>query len=236
VVSDARLAELAANLDAVRARIAAACAAAGRAAADVALVAVSKTWPAADVLRLHSLGVRDFGESRDQDAKPKAAALAGAGAEVRWHFVGRLQRNKCASVAGYASVVHAVDRPELVDALGAAAERRTRLVDALVQVSLDGDPERGGVAPTGVAALADAVAAAPGLRLAGVMAVAPLGGDPDAAFGALAAVAAGLRRSHPDAATVSAGMTGDLEAAIRHGSTCVRVGTALFGSRSAPLH
>ncbi|HZG93454.1 MAG TPA: YggS family pyridoxal phosphate-dependent enzyme [Mycobacteriales bacterium] len=234
-MSDPRLAELAAALAAVRARIAGACAA-GRDPAEVTLVAVSKTWPAADVLRLHSLGVRDFGESRDQDAKAKATALAAAGADVRWHFVGRLQRNKCASVAGYSSVVHAVDRREVVDALSAAAARQGRLVDALVQVSLDGDPERGGVARAAVPELAEAVAAAAGLRLAGVMAIAPLGGDPDAAFGALAATAAELRRSHPAAATVSAGMTGDLEAAIRHGSTCVRVGTALFGSRGVPLH
>jgi hypothetical protein len=235
-MTDPRLAELSANLDAVRAQIAEACAAAGRDAGEVALVAVSKTWPAADVLRLHALGVRDFGESRDQDASAKAGALSAAGADVRWHFVGRLQRNKCASVAGYASAVHAVDRPGLVDALAGPAERAGRLVDAYVQVSLDGDPGRGGAPVDRVPSLADAVAAAAGLRLAGVMAVAPLGADPDEAFEALSLIAADVRAAHPEAVGISSGMTGDLAQAIRHGSTCVRVGTAVFGSRAVPLH
>jgi PLP dependent protein len=235
VSSDPRLDELAANLAAVRQRVAAACLAAGRDPAEVTIVAVSKTWPAADVLRLHSLGITDFGENRDQEAKVKAAALADAGTAVRWHFVGRLQRNKCASVARYADVVHAVDRPEVVDALSAGAVRAGRTLDALVQLSIDGDPERAGAAAADVPALADRVAAGRGLRLAGLMAIVPLGGDPEAAFAALADAAAAVRRTHPEAVMMSAGMTGDLEPAIAHGSTCVRVGTALFGGRATPL-
>jgi pyridoxal phosphate enzyme (YggS family) len=235
VSDDPRLDDLADNLRLVRERIAAACQAAGRQPADVTLVAVSKTWPAADVLRLQSLGHGDFGENREQEASAKAAALSAAGARVRWHFVGRLQRNKCASIARYADVVHAVDRSEVVDALSGGAVRAGRTLDALVQLSIDGDPQRGGAIAAEVPALAEQIAAAPGLRLAGVMAIAPLDLDPEPAFAALADVAAAVRRTHPEATMVSAGMTDDLEPAITHGSTCVRVGTAVFGGRATLL-
>ena len=235
-MSDARVAELSANLDAVRRRIAAACTAAGRPADEVRLVAVSKTWPASDVLALRSLGVTDFGESYDQEAKAKAASLAAMGLSPRWHFVGRLQRNKCASIAGYADVVHAVDRTEVVDALSGGAVRAGRVVDVLVQVSLDGDPERGGVRPDALPEVADAVAGAQGLALRGVMAVPPRDVSPEAAFLALAEVSQRLQSAHPLASIVSAGMTVDLESAIAAGSTCVRVGTAVFGRRDQVLH
>ena len=226
--------ELAANLDATRARIAAACADAGRSPDEVVLVAVTKTWPATDVRLLAELGVRDVGENRDQEAREKHDACADL--DLRWHFVGQLQRNKVGSVATYADVVHSVDRLPLVASLNRAAEARERAVVALVQVSLETEGAgRGGAHPDDVPALADAVADAPGLILGGVMAVAPLGADADEAFGRLAVVAADLRRSHPEAGIVSAGMTGDLEAAIRHGATHVRVGTALLGRRSVPV-
>lgn len=227
-----RLGELDAALAAVRDRIADACRAAGRDPAEVTLVAVSKTFPANDVLLLRSLGVADFGESYDAEAAAKAAALAQAGVTPRWHFVGGLQRNKARSVASYASVVHSLDRPEVVDALARAAARAGRVVDGLVQVRLDDAEGRSGVAPADAEALADRVAASGGVRLAGVMCVAPLGGDARAAFAALREVSERLRRSHPDATTISAGMTGDLADAIAEGSNCVRVGTALFGGRA----
>lgn len=219
--------ELATNLEEVERRIAAACAAAGRPRGDVLLIAVSKTWPAADVAALRDLGVTDFGENRDQEAGPKAAAVP----DVRWHFVGHLQTNKARSVASYAGVVHSLDRPALVKALNEGAERAGRVVEVLVQVSLDGDPGRGGAVPAGVPALADAAAAVEWLRLAGVMAVAPLGADPAEAFGRLAQVAAAVRAQHPAATTISAGMSGDLEAAVAAGANALRVGTALFGRR-----
>ena len=219
--------DLAANLAAVEQRVAAACASAGRDRSEVTLVAISKTWPAADVAALRDLGVRDFGENRDQEAAPKAAAVP----DVRWHFVGAVQTNKARSVASYADVVHSVDRPGLVTALSAGAVRTGRVVDALVQVSLDGAPGRGGASPADVPQLADAVAAAAGLRLAGVMAVAPLDGDPAEAFARLAEVAAELRTQHHQAVTVSAGMSGDLEQAVAAGANALRVGTALFGHR-----
>jgi pyridoxal phosphate enzyme (YggS family) len=225
--ADPRSAEIAANLAAVRARIEAAAAAAGRDPAELTLVAVTKTFPVADAARLLALGVGDLGEARDQEARPKAAALPGA----RWHFVGRLQRNKARSVPAYASLVHTLDRSELVGALAAGAERADRRLDVLVQVSLDGDPDRGGAAPADVHALADAAEATGRLRPVGVMAVAPLGADPDASFAALAGVADRLRADRPDATVVSAGMSGDLEAAVRHGATHLRIGTALLGGR-----
>ncbi len=242
----ARRAQIAGGLARVRGRIAAACTAAGRSPEEVTLVAVTKTYPAGDVLHLVSLGIRDIGENRDQEAAPKAAevalALAGdpalAGTEpVRWHFVGQLQRNKCRSVARYAHLVHSVDRPELVTALAGA---RRRMADAgttngplgvLVQLSLDDDPARGGVPVAGLAGLAAAIAAEPTLALRGVMAVAPLDSPPDRAFARLAEVARGLRADHPSATIVSAGMSGDLESAVAFGATHVRIGSALLGKR-----
>jgi pyridoxal phosphate enzyme (YggS family) len=234
-MTDPRSAEIAANLAEVRGRIAAACASAGRNPAEVTLVAVTKTFGADDVRRLLALGLADVAENRDQEARAKVAALAAdpPPAPARWHFVGRLQRNKCRSVAGYASAVHSVDRNELVDALAAGAGRADRpALDVLIQVSLDADTARGGALPADVPALAAAVVAAAPLRLRGVMAVAPQDADPDAAFDRLAAVAATLRADHPEATAISAGMSGDLEAAIRHGATHVRVGTALLGGRA----
>ena len=226
-----RAAEIAQRLRAVERRMRDACAAAGRSREQVTLVAVTKFHPAADVQVLRDLGVRDVGESRDQEARDKARRVAG----VRWHFVGRLQTNKAGSVASYASVVQSCDRLPLVTALSAGARRAERELEVLVQVSLDGDPERGGATADQVPRLAAAVAAADGLSLRGVMAVAPLGADPGRAFARLAEVAAGLQAAHPEASTVSAGMSADLEQAVAAGSTCVRVGTALLGPRPVLL-
>ncbi|MEN3614823.1 YggS family pyridoxal phosphate-dependent enzyme [Plantactinospora sp. ZYX-F-223] len=236
---DARRAELAANLARVRSRIDAACASAGRDPADVTMVAVTKTYPASDVALLAELGVRDVGENRDQEAAPKAAEVAATGARVRWHFVGQLQRNKARSVIRYADLVHSVDSVRLAGALADAAGRhRERPLDVLVQVNLDGAADRGGALVAGndpdrgVDAVAAAVAGSDRLRLGGVMAVAPLGADPEPAFATLAEVAAALRSEYPGAVAVSAGMSGDLEAAIAYGATHVRIGSALLGMRS----
>jgi pyridoxal phosphate enzyme (YggS family) len=230
--TDPRRAEIAANLAAVEERIVTACAAAGRLRADITLVAVTKTFPASDVGHLAALGVRDVGENRADEADDKEYQCRAAGVtDLRWHFVGQLQTNKVGVVVQWCDVVHSVDRPRLVTALDRASERAGRRLRCLVQVDLSGDPGRGGAAPKDVAGLADAVAAAKHLDLAGVMAVAPLGVDPDDAFRPLAALADELRTAHPDAVIVSAGMSGDLEAAIRHRATHLRVGTALLGSR-----
>jgi pyridoxal phosphate enzyme (YggS family) len=226
----------------MRRRIADACVSANRDPHSVTLVAVTKTYPVEDVVTLSTLGVRDMGESRDQEAAAKVAAVGAVLRrstalepiqEPRWHFVGRLQSRKCRSVATYASAVHSVDRVEVLDPLADGVRRAARApLDVFVQVSLDGDPNRGGVVADEIAALADAVAARGLLRLRGVMAVAPLGADPDVAFARLAAVSERLRTEHPRADAISAGMSSDLEAALRHGSTHVRVGSALLGRRS----
>jgi PLP dependent protein len=221
--------ELAERLRVVWARIDAACARAGRSADEVTLVVVTKAFPASDVRLLASLGVRDVGENRDQEASRKVRQCADV--DVRWHFVGQLQSNKARSVVRYADVVHSVDRVRLADALSRAATSAERSVTALVQVSLDDGPGRGGVRPGDVAAVADRVASAPGLVLGGVMAVAPLGADPRPAFARLARVSEALRATHPDATWVSAGMSADLEAALEHGATHVRVGSAILGER-----
>jgi pyridoxal phosphate enzyme (YggS family) len=232
-----RRAEIAANLADFSARISAACAVAGREPAELTLVAVTKTFPASDVMLLADLGVTAVGENRDQEAAPKHELCAALG--LRWHFVGRLQRNKCRSVARYADVVHSIDRPELVDALSLAAVAAGRAITTLIQVSLDpatgDDGARGGARPDQVVGLAERVASAPGLEIGGVMAVAPLGSDPDVAFTRLATVAAGLTASYPGATIISAGMSGDFESAIRHGATHLRIGTALLGARSGPV-
>jgi pyridoxal phosphate enzyme (YggS family) len=232
-----RQAELVTALGAVRARIAAACEAAGRDPRSVTLVAVTKTYPASDVAALVGIGVRDVGEARDQEARAKVAeAAAQLGAPPpppNWHFVGRLQSRKCRSVASYASAVHSLDRVELAGKLadGTAAAGRGPL-EVFVQVSLDSDPERGGVPVAGIADVASAAADRPELRLRGVMAVPPLGADPDQAFARLSEISLAVRDQHPGADAISAGMSDDLEAAITHGSTHVRVGSALLGRRS----
>ncbi len=223
----ARRDELAGNLADLERRLVLACAAVGRARQDVVLIGVTKTWPAADAAALRDLGVTDLAENRDAEARAKATEVHG----VRWHFVGSVQTNKARSVASYADVVHALDRPSLVEVLSAGACRAGRTVDVLVQVSLDEDPARGGARPSDVPRLAVTAAAAPGLRLAGVMAVAPRHADPAAAFARLAEVSAALRNDHPDAGMISAGMSGDLEQAVAAGTTHVRVGTALLGAR-----
>ena len=192
------------------------------------LIAVTKFFPATDAARLLALGVGDLGESRDQDARGKAAELPAA----RWHFVGRLQTNKARSVASYAHMVHSVDRPDLAAALATAIARAERPpLRVLVQVSLDDDTARGGARTDDVASLAADIATRPELQLAGVMAIAPIDADPAVAFTRLAGLATDLRRDHPAATVISAGMSGDLEAAVAAGATHVRVGTALLGPR-----
>jgi PLP dependent protein len=265
-----RAAELARRLAAVRARIGAACAAAGRDPAGLTLIAVTKTYPASDVLALAELGVTDFGENRDQEAAPKAAEVAAVlaalaarcDAAVTWHFIGQLQTNKARSVARYADFVHSVDRVRLVHALGAAARAAGRDLTCLVQVSLDprdagepgsdagrserrdnpagadpgrADPGRGGVPPAGLAEVAAAVEAEAGLTLGGVMAVAPLGAAPGPAFASLPELSGIVRSVNPSATLVSAGMSGDLEAAVAAGATHLRIGTALLGNRRLPV-
>ncbi|GHB43718.1 MULTISPECIES: YggS family pyridoxal phosphate-dependent enzyme [Streptomyces] len=232
-----RKAQLAGNLAKVEERITAACVAAGRKREEVTLIVVTKTYPADDVRILSELGVRHVAENRDQDAAPKAAACSDLA--LSWHFVGQLQTNKVRSVVGYADVVQSVDRARLVTALSKEAVRQERELGCLIQVALDaeetGRGERGGVGTGGIEELAGLVAEAPGLRLDGLMTVAPLSGEyagrEQAAFERLMDLSTDLRSAHPAANMVSAGMSADLEQAVAAGATHVRVGTAVLGVR-----
>lgn len=226
--------EIARNLATVRQRIAAACGSSGRSPEEVTLTVVTKFFPPSDVRLLAELGVTDVGENRHQEAEAKARECADLG--LRWHFVGGLQSNKAAAVAGYADVVESVDRGKLLTGLSKGALERGAVVDCLVQVSLDppgSGAGRAGAAPEAVPELAARVGDTEGLRLRGVMAVAPLGEDPAEAFARLAEVASEVRRIDPSATWVSAGMSGDLEQAISAGATHVRIGSAVLGSRPA---
>jgi PLP dependent protein len=245
-----RSAELVSALAAVRGRLTDAAAGVGRDPQSVTLIAVTKTFPASDLSILMSLGVRDLGESRDQEARAKLREYRmmhrdeefNPEHKPRVHFVGRLQTNKCRSVAGYAYCVHTVDRPQVAAALADGVQHATReglaitevrgqRLPVFLQVSLDGDPKRGGTPIDGVAALADTIAGTAELALLGVMAVPPLGADPDDAFARLGEVSRRLCDSHPGAGAISAGMSDDFEAAVRNGATHVRIGSALLGRR-----
>lgn len=237
--------ELSGRLADVRHRIEAAGAVSGRRPEDLTLVAVTKFFPAADVELLAGMGVTDVGESRDQEAGDKIGALpSDVRSRIRVHFVGQLQTNKAKRVARYTDVVQSVDRARLVRALaaGRAAAVEDEVVsgplEVLLQVDL-GEGEqagRGGAAPAELGQLAEAVAGSEQLRLRGVMAIAPLDLDDDGvrrAFDRLHGLGEQLRHTHPDATWVSAGMSGDLEAAVAAGATHLRVGSAILGSRPA---
>ena len=223
--------EIAAGLAETRERIALAAKAAGRPAADVHLVVVTKFFPASDVRILAGLGVTDVGENRHQEAAAKAAECADLG--LRWHYIGGLQSNKAAAVAGYADVVESVDRSSLLPRLSRGAGERGQILDVLLQVSLDppGREGRAGADPGDVRDLAAEVETTDGLRLRGLMAVAPLGEEPEQAFVRLARIREDFLVEYPEATVLSAGMSGDLEQAIAHGATHVRVGSAVLGER-----
>lgn len=231
-LEDPRTAELADNLARVRQRIADACAAGGRNPGEVTIVAITKTWPATDVHRLATLGLREMGENRDQEARDKVAACADL--DLVWHFVGQVQRKKARSVARYADVVESVDRLPLVAALDQGAAQAHRRLGVCLQVDLDDAerPGRGGARPEEIGALAEAVDEAAELDLLGVMAVAPRQMEPARAFERLTAVHDRLLADHPTATMRSAGMSGDLAEAISAGATHVRLGSALLGPRN----
>ncbi|MFT3662039.1 MAG: alanine racemase [Gordonia sp. (in: high G+C Gram-positive bacteria)] len=232
--------ELASALAAVRARIAAAEAAAGRSPGSARLMVVTKYFPADDLARLIELGEHEFGENREPEAGRKIAEVRGARPDAVFDvdMIGSLQRKKAKTVARWARRVQSVDSLELIEALATAAghslevSERTGALGTLLQVSLDGDPARGGAVESALPALADTVLAHDGvLSLDGLMVIAPLHGEAEAHSAQAAAIAERFRSAYPSAGELSAGMSGDLEQAIVHGSTCVRVGSAIMGSR-----
>ncbi|OBF21298.1 YggS family pyridoxal phosphate enzyme [Mycobacterium kubicae] len=241
-----RQSELTHALAGVRSRLAAAAEAAGRNVSDIELLPVTKFFPATDVAILSRLGCRCVGESREQEASAKVTevarllAAAGQSREMHWHMVGQIQRNKVRSLARWAHTVHSVDSAKLVTALdravGAALaeQRRADRLRVYVQVSLDGDVSRGGVditRPGAVEEICTSVQEAASLKLVGLMGIPPLHWDPDRAFELLKREHTRVLEMFGDAVKLSAGMSNDLEAAVKHGSTCVRVGTALLGPR-----
>ena len=238
----AREAELGQALAALRLRVARAAEAAGRDVADIELLPVTKFFPASDVVALHRLGCSAFGESRDQEAAAKVEEVGSVVGNdpIRWHMVGRIQRNKARSVAQWAYAAHSVDSPKVIAALDRAAVdalddgRRPAPLRVYLQVSLDGDEARGGVdvaASDRIDDLCDAVERSRGLQFVGLMAIPPLHSDAGEAFGRLEQERDRVQQRFQQRLGLSAGMSGDLEEAVRHGSTCVRVGTALLGSR-----
>jgi PLP dependent protein len=243
----AREAQLAESLAAVRARMKEAATAVGRNPSEIELLPITKFFPATDVVILSRLGCESFGESREQEAAAKVGEVANLTAKpLRWHMVGNLQRNKARSIARWAYAVHSVSGTKVVDALGRHVARaleegrRDQPLRVFVQISLDDDvaPQPGGMRggvdiakPDEVDEVCARVANADGLELVGVMGIPPLDADPDEAFARLAAEHRRVLRAHPRAVQMSAGMSADLESAVKHGSTCVRVGTALLGQR-----
>ena len=220
--------ELRVALAAVEERITRACGESGRARDDVTLIAVTKRFPASDVRLLARLGVDDVGENNVQELVAKSEVHAYAG--LRLHVVGRLQSNKAAVAASLAELIHSLDRRALIGPLARGAARGQRRLSVLIQVSLDGDPARGGVRKEDVVDLAQATLDSP-LRLKGVMAVPPVGAEPVAAFTRLREISKQVRELCPDAEIISAGMSADLEAAVVSGATHLRVGSAILGSR-----
>ncbi len=234
--------ELADALRAVRERLSDAAAAADRKSDEIELLPITKYFPATDVLILSHLGCDAFGESREQEAVAKSAECNSAepASPIRWHMVGRIQRNKARSIASWAYAAHSVDSAKLIAALdkasaGALAEgARSDPLRIYIQLSLDGDVDRGGVdiaRPDLVDELCAQVASADGLAFVGLMGIPPLGSDADDAFARLQAEHQRVQGSYQQRLELSAGMSSDLEAAVKHGSTCVRVGTALLGQR-----
>ncbi len=221
--------ELRDALAAVQERVVRACAVAGRDRSELTVVVVTKTYPVSDVRLLAGLGVQHVGEARVAEGAEKAEGCTDL--DLVWHVIGQVQTKKANALARWADLVHSVDRVRLVTALGRGAEVAGRDLEVLVQVSLDGDPARGGAPVDDVLDLAESITATTGLTLRGVMAVAPNDVDPAQAFALLRRVADDVRAEHPAAQLISAGMSGDLEAAIVAGATHLRVGTAVLGSR-----
>ena len=250
-----RESELTRALAAVRSRLAVAAEAAGRNVSEIELLPITKFFPATDVAILSRLGCRSVGESRDQEASAKVAEVARLASssslassrddlrDMHWHMVGRIQRNKARSLANWAHTAHSIDSTRLVTALGRAVSaalgegRRRHPLRVYVEVSLDGDVSRGGVDITAAGAVDDVCAQveeSKSLELVGLMSIPPLGWDPDEAFDRLQSEHRRVLESHPRAVGLSAGMSNDFEIAVKHGSTCVRVGTALLGPRRLP--
>ena len=223
---------LAERLTDAQQRIAAAASDWGRSESDIKLIVVTKNHPTQLVFDLLNLGMRDFGENRDQEAGPKSAEVrAASDIEHRWHFIGQLQSNKVKSVVTYASSIHSLDRQSLLDALGKATLEREVPLDVFIQLNLTDDEGRGGIQPMNLLPFAENVLTHPGLNLVGVMGVAALDNNLERDFGAIRAASESLKGLKPEADLISAGMSEDFETAIAYGATHLRIGSAITGNR-----
>ena len=218
--------EIAAGLLEVKRRMSEALKISNRDPSDLTLIAVTKTYPVSDIEILRELGIRDFAENRDQEGRAKSVEVSG-----RWHFQGQIQSNKISSIAKWAEVLHSLDEVHHLKIFERVLPESSRM-SIFIQVCLDPQPGRGGVLPEQIAPLAEMVTRAPTLKLEGLMAVAPLGENPESAFSRLAQIHSDFRRQFPDSPYLSAGMSGDFESAIIHGATHVRIGSSILGSRS----
>ncbi len=216
--------ELRENLDSIKVRISEAAQSAGRNSNEITLIVVTKTFPASDVKILYDLGIRDFGENRDQEASVKSIELPD---DCRWHFQGQIQSNKLKSIADWADVLHSIDDVTHARKLDSLVS----MVDVFVQISLDNLPNRGGVLPNLLPEFLDEVSAFPHLNIRGLMAVAPLGEEPVTAFQRLKELSDQVVKVHPKAWEISAGMSNDFEAAISQGATHIRIGSQILGVR-----
>jgi pyridoxal phosphate enzyme (YggS family) len=226
-----RLSDIQGNLEVIQSRINKACTAAGRDISEITLIAVTKTYPASDVDLLKQLEIENVGENRDQEASSKKSEVKN---QFNWHFIGQLQSNKVKSVVNYADLIHSVDRWTLAKEIQKSAQGINKVQPVLIQVDLDQsgpDPTRGGIWPAELNELAAAINQASHLELKGLMSVAPLGEKPELAFARLAQIRVGFLKENPEAQILSAGMSDDLEAAILHGATHLRIGSALLGER-----
>jgi len=226
-----RLSDIQSNLEIIQSRINKACSAAGRDISEITLIAVTKTYPASDVDLLKQLGIENVGENRDQEASAKKLEVK---SEFKWHFIGQLQSNKAKSVVNYADLIHSVDRWSLAKEIQKSAQGKDKVQQVLIQVDLDQsgpDPTRGGIWPAELRELAQLINQASHLELKGLMSVAPLGEKPELAFARLKEIRVDFLKENPGAQILSAGMSDDLESAILHGATHLRIGSALLGER-----
>ena len=223
-----RVDEISANLEKVKEQIKLAAASANRLSEDITLVVVTKTFPVSDIEILYSLGIRDFGENRDQEASAKVGLLP---KDVRWHFQGQIQSNKLKSITSWASFIHSVDQlryAQMISDYSAGNEK-----PIFMQVSLDKPPQsRSGVNPSELLELAGAISELPGIRLQGLMAVAPVNSPAEQAFAELEDIRSDFLSTFPAAKSLSIGMSGDYQIAIKYGATHIRIGSSILGIRS----
>jgi pyridoxal phosphate enzyme (YggS family) len=217
------------SLESVKSRIKDAAISAGRISQEITLIAVTKTYPVSDAQILARLGVKNFGENRDSEGAEKASCVAGT-----WHFQGQIQSKKLRSITSWASVIHSIDSLEHLAKLSKVLENSEKVLDVFLQLSLDGDPERGGVLTSELFPLADFVLSCSSMNLMGLMCVPPVAADIEESFAKIQSEHHAFLRNYPQATNLSAGMSSDFECAIKHGATHLRIGSEILGSRVYP--